>query len=852
MAGGKQLKKLRESLKNAGLTEQSFSKKKGKGKKGSQDKLRKDDKEQVLKEIREQFNPFDVKVSRNKRADAIEKKLTVGKPGISKQIGEESRKKEYEERMSRKGKAGGIVDRRFGEGNEKLSFEDKMLERFTRERLAKASKSSMYNLEDDENIDYAEDGDFGGLTHQGKSIALKDSIDEDDFFSKKRTVTDVDAVEAEVQQPERKKTKAEVMKEVIAKSKKYKHLRQQQQLENQDRVAALDEDFENVMDEISTVTATVKEVANEEKSKFDVEYEMKVTEAKLDKRAKPTERTKTEEELQREEEERLAENEKKRLARMEGDDEELRAEGAVADDLDDDFWAGSGDEENGFSVGSPREDESESESEEDEEEGEGVKVNSVGDADKPVENVITIGNKKIVVKPKIATAKLTCPQSLEELKKFVNNDYEATVTTIKNVFATYQPKLAAGNKEKLGVFTTVLLEYALELANETHGNENAGYVRLMDFLTKTVCNLTEKYPEEMLDAFRGHIMNMHERLLRRDENVFPLQQDAVLLALIGRTFSTSDKYHLVVIPALVIACEALEFMRPEESKRELFFGVFLCDLLLRYERISERVIPEVVRFLHRVLLAVVPQPEGIVDWEQVLVCSTAPIATTFTRKSGAELTAVGSEPLSIAEMFKLAGNEETDVFVDRVLAKAVHTLDNLVTKMVKSTPAAPELTLSFLVIVRHLVKHVGNTHAGLVNVASKLANIHRLSTNERRPLKIQQHRAVGIAQVAPRFSERFNPDHRSARSVTADPLDPVAIREEISKLKHQVKEEKKQALKELRRDTKFEAREQIKRKKKEYEEYHSKMAHIYNSIQTEEGAAKNEYERGKKKLRKGH
>lgn len=82
-----------------------------------------------------------------------------------------------------------------------------------------------------------------------------------------------------------------------------------------------------------------------------------------------------------------------------------------------------------------------------------------------------------------------------------------------------------------------------------------------------------------------------------------------------------------------------------------------------------------------------------------------------------------------------------------------------------------------------------------------------------------------------------------------DPTDPIAVRDEISKLKHQVKEERKQALKEIRRDTKFEARAQIERKKKEYDEYHSKMAKIYNSIQTEEGTEKNKYEKEKRKLK---
>lgn len=852
MAGGAHLKKLKESLQNAGFTGQSNFSKKHKGKKkGGQDKLSKEERQRVLNDIREQFNPFDVKVTRNKRADAMQKKITVGKPGINKQAGEEARRSEYEERMKRKNKAGGIIDRRFGEGNSKLTPEEKMLERFTKERLSKANKSSMYNLDDDNNIDFDEDEDdkIGGLTHLGQSLSgktsTKDSIDDDDFFAKKRQNDD----QAD-EQPLRKKTKAEVMKEVIAKAKKYKHERQQKHLENMEMVDELDDDFENVMDEIS-VSNKNKEIEDDTKSKFDLDYEMKVTEAKLDKRAKPTDRTKTEEELKKEEEEKRADYEKKRLERMEGEDEDEQfiTDGVTGDDLGDDFWNGSGDEETGFSVGSPVPSiSSDEEIQEDNEESDKKRNNDKNENEsKPT--TITIGNKTIVVKSKKSNAKLPCPQTLSEFKKHINeSDYEETVSTIKKVFELYQPKLAEGNKEKLGIFTTVLFEYLLELSNKTIGSENKGYVRIMDFLSRTICNLTEKYENLLLDSYRKHITEAHERLLLQDPAKFPLQSDSILLTLAGRSFSTSDKFHLVVIPALLIACEALEFMKLDDNKTNMFFGLYVCDLLIQYERISERMIPEVISFIHRLLLITIPQPEEIEDWEKILVCSIKPTSTKFTMKSPCHLPNE-IEKLSISKMWELSkstNSKDQDKFIELITIKTIKTLDSLISKMIKNSIAAPELTTSFIPILRHLIKNNEETNTLIINIASKFSNINKISIKDRKPLKLQKHRAIGIQQVAPRFNEHFNPDRKFNRSIDMDPMDPIAVRDEISKLKHQVKEERKQALKELRRDTKFEARAQISRKKKEYDEYHSKMAKIYNSIQTEEGTAKNEYEREKK------
>ncbi|KAM9915176.1 hypothetical protein OXX80_014230, partial [Metschnikowia pulcherrima] len=84
-----------------------------------------------------------------------------------------------------------------------------------------------------------------------------------------------------------------------------------------------------------------------------------------------------------------------------------------------------------------------------------------------------------------------------------------------------------------------------------------------------------------------------------------------------------------------------------------------------------------------------------------------------------------------------------------------------------------------------------------------------------------------------------NPDKKS--------YDINRERQELNKVKAQIKKEKKSALKDIRKQTKFGARQQIEEKKEMYSEYHRKMANIVNSISTVEGAEKNQYEREKKK-----
>lgn len=75
------------------------------------------------------------------------------------------RKKTLLKEFQEQGRAGGIVDRRFGENDPTLSLEERMLERFTRERQ-RASKGTAFNLDDDDE-----------LTHFGQSLSKLDDFD---------------------------------------------------------------------------------------------------------------------------------------------------------------------------------------------------------------------------------------------------------------------------------------------------------------------------------------------------------------------------------------------------------------------------------------------------------------------------------------------------------------------------------------------------------------------------------------------------------------------------------------------------------------------------------------------------
>lgn len=189
------------------------------------------------------------------------------------------------------------MDKRFGENDSHLSKEEKMLARFTKERQAASSKKrNVFSLaSDDEQLDDDYDDDDNGgfqLTHGGNALSLNDE-------------ESVKYVDEDSLEPPRKKSKNEVMKEIIAKSKFYKQQRQKEFAKTQDQIDELDEDFGDIMDDLRSVQGKISNNnAFSTKTPEQIEYDSKVRELTYDRRAVPADRTKTEEEIRKEYEEK--------------------------------------------------------------------------------------------------------------------------------------------------------------------------------------------------------------------------------------------------------------------------------------------------------------------------------------------------------------------------------------------------------------------------------------------------------------------------------------------------------------------------------------------------------------------
>uniref|UniRef100_A0A0L0NQA2 Nucleolar complex protein 14 n=1 Tax=Candidozyma auris TaxID=498019 RepID=A0A0L0NQA2_CANAR len=781
---GSQLKQLKAALKAKGLVGQTNVKKKNKKSAPSETRKDQEEKKRALGQIHDDFNLFDNKINRAKHDYTIIQGGKFVKAGSkqhndvakSKSGLEKALKMNYEADKKLRGRAGGLVDRRFGEKNKNLTEEEKMLERFTRERQA-SLKKNMFSLESDD--EYDDDG--LALTHSGKALSFEQDFDEGDLG-----VSDKRYVDEDSEQPPKKKSKKDVMAEIIAKSKYYKKQRQMEFQKTQDEIMDLDDEFGDVLLEMNKQKAANN--AFKQKSQQDIEYDQKIRELTYDRRAVPADRTKTEEELTAEHEERMKKLEADRLKRMDGLHEDRPAD---ADDLDDDFWeCNSENEADGFQEES---DSGEEESSESEEESSGRRP-----------------------KTPAVSMPISHGQLLEHLE---DKKGDEVISHFKKISEVYHPRLAAGNKEKMDNFVGIIFEHILHISDQEEVD-----AKLVDDLTKLLRTMAEKYNQALVETVRTTLEQIKTRVVKNQVR----KSDLVCFVILGYVFSASDHYHLVITPALIIMNQFLNNEIGETHIENIGKGLFICDVLLQYQFYAKRYYPEVIKFLERALTNLLPEPKKLVDaLDARKVDGKSNLDKKFHSKTQ-------PRAIRVLELFEVPDAEAKFNFI----ARAFTTIDRIV-GMWKEKSAFLEILHPLMTLSKHALRYFSTELPQLQSLVERMSKLESNLTKSRKPLTLQEHRQLAIKTFAPKFEENFNPDKKL--------YDENRDRQELNKIKAQIKKEKKGALKDLRKQTRFVARQQISEKKEMYSAYHRKMANIVNTISTEEGAEKNLYERERKK-----
>ncbi|RDI89240.1 Multisite-specific tRNA:(cytosine-C(5))-methyltransferase [Venturia inaequalis] len=831
-----QLKRLKASLRENGIVGPQKSKKEKK-KAGRADQ--RSERNIALNSIRDAFNPFETKqASRPNKKDVTtpySMKLAAqgktggpqvfGRPGVSKSNGEALRRRTLLGEVEGRHKVGGLVDRRIGENDPGMAPEEKALQRFTREQERKAGggRKSMFDLEGEEEVEEL------ALTHLGQSLSLgKDDFDgesvdggsEDEDARPnntygKRKLGDEDEDEQGAEEgPERKKSRAEVMKEVMLKSKAYKYERQQAKEDDEEVREKLDKGIGDLRATLLSLQNKLEAAPKPPPAPVvsvgpghidpgraalmetglnpDKDYDLQIKRMAMDTRAKPTDRTRTDEEKAKYQATRQKELDEGRLRRMAGlqedDDEYSDDQKDEEEDPDAEPEYVEGNDAVAFGLatetksektektlyrpdGVEDEDEfvidkdlvaSDSEAEEElsEEESESEASEDEMVAEQDGDNEFLYGKAPATgansAKPAMRETTVSCPSTYSDIVELLEKSQSADANAIiRRIRQRYDSGLSASNKDKLVAFAQALVEYLRLRPTAT----NPPSLKVFETVIRHLHSMSKSYPDPIAQSIRSHLEQMHSELSMN-------AGDLMILTAIGTIYPTSDHFHQVVTPAITLVGRWLGLTAPGNAK-VLSTGAYLGALCIKFQSFSKRYIPELVRF------------------------------TLNALRSG--------QPIALLEP---------------------HIANLLALADLWSTKSAfIETFTPFLPILKSLHRQKEQRTLQILLQHSSLS---------RRPLELHHHKPQPIKSAVPKFEESFNPDRH---------YDPDKERAETNKLQKDYKREKKGAMRELRKDGNFLAREKLREKKERDEAYEKKYKRLVAEIQGEEGHEKKVYER---------
>ncbi|KAJ1662722.1 nucleolar complex protein 14 [Coemansia sp. RSA 1813] len=872
--GAKQsaLKQLRSALSKAGITGPTTSSKVRKQKKSKAP----NDRGHKLQAIQAAFNPFEMKIDKTKFDVLGLKRKTQVNIAVARQRALEKRKNTLGQELTKRNRVGGISDRRIGENDPTMNPEEKMIRRFALERQRRSTTkgSSVFNLEDTSDVE----GEITSLTHFGRSI---DEINEFGENNEEEALEMDNAVTAEHfggtglaeedGEPARKKTKAEVMMEVIAKSKQHKYERQMAKEEDDGIRRELDNDFESVRallfasggDEKPMQKAVAEDI--KDSAKVDKSYDAHVREMVFEQRARPQNRLKTEEEAAREEMERLERAERHRQRRMDGvpsdtepesdgEEDELAAYKAkqkrlpVADDLGDDFArAGSDDGEEGSGVdlgGGLEAAQSESE--------EGDKSSDEDDSDSD-------SGAKDEASARAAPAKRTTTTTSNASKKDTElpftfeapSDYDAWVelageysleqqlVVIRRLRALYHIRLAPQNKQKLGDLAIILVDYVAVLAQQDPPVPSP----VVDEIVKHIGELAPIDADRFGEHCRMQVIEIHQRIINsiktssREEALSA--SDIALMRVFVAVFSASDRYHSVVTPMLIAIGQYLSqftFATPASIAGALV----LVGIVHEAQRLSRRLVPEALNFMYAALAASVCRADDDSDWTGQYPLSRR------QRQAYSSLLSIGIsdkckkkavEPMRW--LWLLTNNSSFSADEKYTVLNACLHLSRRFIDAYFSLPAFVELFTPLKELLAKVSDRLPShfkLHQAPNTVLKTLTDLQEYLGEQldqaialRHPLKLQYHKPLAIDSVAPKFESSYSLDVH---------YDPDRERNESIKLRRQVNRERRGVIRELRRDAQFVAGQRLTQQREKDAAYAEKMKKAWGVLEDEQSQMK--------------
>ncbi|KAJ2805670.1 nucleolar complex protein 14, partial [Coemansia furcata] len=626
-----------------------------------------------------------------------------------------------------------------------------------------------------------------------------------------------------------------------------------------------------------------------------------------EQRARPQDRLKTEMEAAREEKDRLERAERHRQRRMEGlpSDSELDSDSdnddsgkkgyktkakrrPVADDLGDDFAQGgdaemenaeatgnlglgltgeesASDEESGSGdeSGSGEDDDDESGEEEDDSEvdsdqGESVLADSSDEEEEKRKPAAATSLRKAAV---AAAQRAPSSGHTEELPftfaapanydawiELVGSySLEQQLTVVARLRALYHIRLSPQNKEKLSDLCVVLTQHLAVLAEQ----DPPVPAPIIDGLVKHIGELAAVDAERFGEHCRQAVIDCHRRVqqaLRAEGEPGMRASDVALMRLFASVFSSSDRFHTVITPMLILISQYLS-QHTFATLRDISCGLVLVGIVHETQRLSRRLVPEALNFLLATLAATACHSADAADWDGQYPLSRRQRESYRLLQIGVAEKCKSKKALPMRWAWLLS--PASDSPSQRAAPSVVVTADvkygilraclQLSRRFVDSYFQLPAFIECFEPLQKLLAKiserlpkfRLQHAPAEVVDLLATTRTYLDEQLDQARaarvPLKLQYHKPLAIGSFAPKFESGYNLDVH---------YDPDRSRNEITKLRRQVNKERRGAVRELRRDAQFVAGERLKEQREKDKSYADKMKKAWSVLEADQSDMK--------------
>ncbi|XP_023248077.1 nucleolar protein 14 homolog [Copidosoma floridanum] len=406
------------------------------------------------------------------------------------------------------------------------------------------------------------------------------------------------------------------------------------------------------------------------------------------------------------------------------------------------------------------------------------------------------------------------PETYEELLDLLKNrDSTQQSVIVERIIKCNNFKLSNENREKMLKLFKFLLQHLDNCATAKSLPKRLEFFNIFDRLCPQLYDLRDANIEETKTCLRDILKLKHEQFEKRIK-YYPGLDTLMLFKLVSILYPTSDFRHPIVTPCLVFMSQILLRCKVRK-KSDITKGIFVCTLILEYTVLTKRWSPEVVNFLRGVIYISLPKPfskhlkvippfKQVGDFSNLLVLEESHKKTDFDPENS---------KMNIKDLME---EEMDDDFRIRTFFTAINLLCEFVAQCSELdavyTIFEPILDLLTCGSAKYYPKKVRKKIKFLVSEIEKLKEkkLEYLQFNKKKP--------KALRMIEPQIEKVY--DGKKRANLTGQQL-------ERRKLLTKLKNERKSAMREIRRDSAFLAKVKLKEQISADEERKRKVKEIF-------------------------